>query len=195
MLSLIVICAPMRHYTLFLLNHEYQHIESLPAKYRITGSKFVAWTLIIFGFVFGLESIFVAISAAVDGTLQETILGTKHIVLGPIGALFFVWGLNQFFIEGALVIDRFSVSCSYKRLFGHREWTEPLSNYRIRKRVETSKETETGSQLLYCIWLWHDRRSRRVKVYHAGSSTHWEEQADFYARLFRLRRTDHERGR
>lgn len=184
----------MRHYTLILLDHEYQNIESLPAKYKITGSKFVAWALIIFGIAFGAESIVVGIESALDGRLLETISGTKHAVLGPIGALFFIWGVNQFFIKGQLIIDRFFVQCSYKSMFGKREWSESLSNYRIRKRVGTRKAT-LGDELLYCIWLWHDRRSRRVKIYQAGSSTEWEERADFYARLFRLQKTDHEKGK
>jgi len=185
----------MRHYVLNLLNHEYQNVEVLPAKYSIDGDTFVAWALIIFGTVFGVESIYVAIRSAVDGTLSDNVLGTKHMALGPIGALFVIWGVNQFFIKGELVIDRLSVSCKYKRLFGKREWSEPLSNYRIRKKVGSQKETGVSSQLLYCIWLWHDRRSRRIKIYQASTSTRWEERADFYARLFRLQRTLHEKGK
>lgn len=143
----------MRHYVLTLPNHEYQNVEVLPARYSIDGDIFVAWVLIIFGIVFGTESIFIAIRSAADGTLSDNILGTKHIVLGPIGALFLIWGVNQFFIKGELVIDRLSVACKYKRLCGKREWSEPLSNYRIRKRIGTEKDTGVGSQLLYCIWL------------------------------------------
>jgi hypothetical protein len=185
----------MRHYVLTLLNHEYQNVDVLPARYRIEGDKFVAWALIIFGTVFGAESIFIAISSAADGTLANSVLGTKHIVFGPMGVLFLIWGVNQFFIKGELVIDRLSVTCKYKRLFGKREWSEPLSNYRIRKKVGSKKDTGTGSELLYCIWLWHDKRSRRVKIYQASTSTEWEEKADFYARLFRLQRTNHEKGK
>ena len=185
----------MRHYVLTLLNHEYQNIEVLPAKYSVDGDKFVAWALIIFGIVFGAESIFVAFRSAADGTLSVSVLGTKHMVLGPMGVLFLIWGLNQFFIKGELVIDRSSVSCEYKRMIGKREWSEPLSSYRIRKKVTTRRDTGVSSQLLYCIWLWHDRRSRRVKIYQAWSSTKWEEQADFYSRLFGVQRTDHEKGK
>lgn len=185
----------MRHYVLTLLNHEYQNIEHLPAKYNVGGDKFVAWALIVFGIMFGLESIVVAIRSAVDGALLETVAGSKHIVFGPMGVLFFAWGINQFFIKGKLVIDRFSVSCSYKNLLGRHEWSETLSNYRIRKKVGGERATMGASSLRYCIWLWHDRRSRRVKIYEASSNTEWEERADFYSQLFRLQRTHHERGR
>lgn len=185
----------MRHYILTLLGHEYQNIEVLPAKYRISGDKFVAWTLIIFGIVLGAESIYVVLRSVADGMLPINVLGTKHMVLAPIGALFLVWGVNQFFIKGELVIDRLSVSCKYKRLIGGREWSETLSNYQIRKKVTTWKDTGVASQLQYCIWLWHDRPSRRVKIYQAATPTKWEERAEFYSRLFRLKRTMHENGK
>ncbi len=185
----------MRHYVLTLLDHEYQNIEVLPARYSLDGDRFVAWALIIFGIVFGAESIFVAFRSAADGTLADNVLGTKHVVFGPMGALFLVWGVNQFFIKGELVIDRLSVSCKYKRLFGKCEWSESLSDNRIRKKVTTQRDTGVGSELSYCIWLWHDRRSRRVKIYQSSSSsTEWEERADFYSQLFRLQRTMHEKG-
>ena len=185
----------MRHYVLTLLNHDNQNIEVLPAKYGVDGDRFVAWALIIFGIVFGAESIFVAVRSAADGTLSANVLGTKHMVLGPIGTLFMVWGVNQFFIKGELVIDRFTVSCKYKRLIGRVEWSESLSNYLIRKKVTTERDTGTGSDRLYCIWLWHNRRSRRVMIYRASSSSEWEEKAEFYSRLFRLQRTAHEKAK
>ncbi len=180
----------MRHYFLHLLNHEYQNIERLPARYEITGSTFVAWVLIVFGVIFGAESIFLTVESVLAGTFPDSILGTQHIILGPIGALFLVWGFNQFFIEGELVINQLTVSCAYKKMLGKLEWSELLSSYQIRKRIG-----KRGNQLLYCIWLWHDKSSRRVKIYQSWSSLHWEEQADFYAQLFRLQRTEHEKGK
>jgi hypothetical protein len=104
--------------------------------------------------------------------------------------LFLVWGANQFFIKGELVIDQLTVSCSYAKMLGTRQWTEWLSNYQIRKRVG-----KRGNQLLYRIWLWHDKLRRRIKIYQAWSLSDREERADFYAQLFRLQRTEHDKGK
>ena len=177
----------MIHNTLHLVGQGRQFLQRLPAKYEIRGEKFVAVVLLAFAFLFGTESIFVAISALLNGDFANTFMGTQHMVFAPVAILFLVWGINQFFIRGELLVDNLRVRCTYRNLRGKHTWREEIKAYRgIQKKLDHGASRETTIQRYYCIWLRHGKRSRSIRLYKASTNARWDEQAEFYSKLFDL---------
>jgi hypothetical protein len=175
----------MNWYSISLKGQIGDNLRSLPADYHIHGSRFVAWSLILFAVVFGLESIFVTINALIRHELFT--LNALDMIWAAFGVTFFVIGLNQFFIRGNLVISNTTVSCEYQSIFGKRKWQEPLNRYKgLARKKEVNRASGAFSQIMYTIWLTHDRRSRSLKIYRAWSDEGLEEELLRYQAMFRL---------
>jgi hypothetical protein len=173
----------LRHYTLSLLNQGGENLQFLPAAYQVQGNPWAAIALIVFAVIFGTESVYEVLRVIGDPSLRVSDLLPKHWIFAPIGVLFLVWGLNQFFIGGRLVIDNGYIKCTYKRLLGEKTWMEPLSAYKgVRKKLETEEEG-TGVYSLYTVWLVHKEKDKSIKVYAAWSDDEWDEMHARYSEL------------
>ena len=177
----------MIHNTLVLVGQGSQRLSSLPATYEVHGNKWVGVILIIFGILFGTESVYVAIVSSLNGTFMNEFMGTKHLAFAPMAILFLAWGMNQFFISGELVIDRIHAVCKYKNLLGSHTWSDKISDYKgIQKRRETGDDSGSGQTLFYTIWLVNNKGKKSLKLYESTGSADWDEHMIRYQEMFGL---------
>lgn len=178
----------MIHNSLKLVGQENQNLEKLPGHYIIKGNRAVGITLIVFSIIFGAESIYHVINTIFENSQNIQKLEIKHIVFAQVGVIFLLWGINQFVINGKLLVEKDKVTCNYKNLLGRHSWSENISSYRgVSKKIEKGQSNSVGSrQLYYAIWLVNRKRNRSIKLYRAWSNKEWEQQLQRYSELFNL---------
>lgn len=174
----------MVHYSLTLLHQKRQNLLSLPAEYKVHGSRFAGIGLIVFSVLFGAEFLLHAALALVRHDMN--IVREQDWIFGTISILFFFWGINQFFIKGKLVIADGKVTCAYESLFGGDKWTEPLSDYKGVKKKTDSDLSGNADQIIYTIWLVHRQRKKSLKIYTSWSDERWNEELDWYSGMLKI---------
>jgi len=139
----------------------------------------------IFSLIFGLEAIVETINAIMESQLSN--LSNVDVAWVIFSFILFLLGLDQMFIKGKLIINKNSVLCKYKHLFGNSEWNEPMNNYKglIRKK-ELNRASGAFDQIVYTIWLIHKNKKKNVKIYKAWSNDGIEKDILMYQEMLGL---------
>lgn len=176
----------MIHNSLILTGQTNQNLQELPGNYAVKGNRIIGAILMIFAVVFGAEPIYVLIGTILDTRQGFQHIDLKHLALAPVGIIFLGWGLNQFYIDGTLIIDRDKVTCDYRNLLGRHYWCDKITAYSgVRKKIEKGQANVVGSrQLYYAIWLVNRKPARSIRLYRAWSNQDWDKQLQWYAKLF-----------
>lgn len=172
----------MRFYSLRLQGQDGQNLLELPATYKVYGSRFTAWTLVVAGFVFGLEGVYESIRAGLMTGLTASIVDLIWT------AFFFVFvtiGISLFRVDGQLTIRNGRVSCAYRSITGDKQWDVPIASY---DGLCTRRTTEgTGRRTIkWTVTLVHPEADKSVLLFKAGAREFADEAMAMYRQMFRL---------
>lgn len=176
----------MKIYSLSLQGQGGQNVVWLPAKFKVYGSRYTAWLLIILSVIFGLEPICNILSWLSLQPFSASYISFIDIYWSISFLIFVGFSISLFSIDGDLKLDNVMASCKYKTLFRLKSWNVPISSYRgleIKRRLEG---VDGSMSIVWAIRLVHPDKDKSLTLRRDSTAEYLKEDMVTYQQMFNL---------